>query len=167
MCPFMAPFSGLPAAQPKNVPGGRFPCTNMSVFFRFGVFSMITAMLMANPSAKAESYTLPGESSKPSAEEFIGTPGLVGIFYGHLPRDRHPRQKVTLVLLADPESGAPKGYVPERIGIAKTPNARLITKGSWKLIKDANPPAAVIYELDSEAPPALRAFGKQSSLRFV
>ena len=32
-------------------------------FFRFGLFSMIAAMLTANPSAKAESYTLPGESS--------------------------------------------------------------------------------------------------------
>jgi hypothetical protein len=124
--------------------------------FRFGSFSMIAAMLTANPSAKAESYTLLGESSKPSAEEFIGTPGLVGIFYGHLPRDGHPRQKVALVLLADPQSGAPMGYVLERIGVAKMPNARLITKGSWKLIKDANRPAAVIYELDSEAPPELR-----------
>jgi hypothetical protein len=101
-------------------------------FFRFGLFSMIAPMLTANPSAKAETYTLPGESSKPSAEEFIGTRGLVGIYYGHLPRDGHPRQKVTLVLLADPESGVPKGYVLERIGIAKTPNARLIIKGSWK-----------------------------------
>ncbi len=125
-------------------------------FFRFGLFSMIAAMLTANPSAKAESYTLPGESSKPSAEEFIGTRGLVGIYYGHLPRDGHPRQKVTLVLLADPESGAPKGYVLERIGVAKMPNARFITKGSWKLIKDPNRPAAVIYELDSEAPSELR-----------
>jgi hypothetical protein len=127
-------------------------------FFRFGLFSMIAAMLTANPSAKAESYTLPGESSKPSAEEFIGTRGLVGIYYGHLPRDGHPRQKVTLVLLADPESGAPKGYVLERIGVAKMPNARFITKGSWKLIKDPNRPAAVIYELDSEAPSELRDF---------
>src|SRR5260370_19701019 len=65
--------------------------------FPFGLFSMIAAMLTANPSAKAESYTLPGESSKPSAEEFIGTRGLVGIYYGHLPRDGHPRQQVTLV----------------------------------------------------------------------
>jgi hypothetical protein len=32
-------------------------------FFRFGIFSMIAPMLTANPSAKAESYTLPGESS--------------------------------------------------------------------------------------------------------
>jgi hypothetical protein len=127
-------------------------------FFRFGLFSMIAAMLTANPSAKAESYTLPGESSKPSAEEFIGTRGLGGIYYGHLPRDGHPRQKVTLVLLADPESGAPKGYVLERIGVAKMPNARFITKGSWKLIKDPNRPAAVIYELDSEAPSELRDF---------
>src|SRR5258708_24769352 len=99
-----------------------------------------------------------GTSSKPSAEEFIGTRGLVGIYYGHLPRDGHPRQKVTLVLLADPESGAPKGYVLERIGVAKMPNARFITKGSWKLIKDPNRPAAVIYELDSEAPSELRDF---------
>src|SRR5215475_3627220 len=114
------------------------------VSFRFGLFSVIAAMLTANPSARAESYMLPGESSKPSAEEFIGTPGLVGIFYGHLPRDGHPRQKVTLVLLSDPESGAPKGYVLERIGVAKMPNAR--------------PRAAVIYELDSEAPPELRDF---------
>ena len=93
-------------------------------FFRFGLFSMIAPMLTANPSAKAESYTLPGESSKPSAEEFIGTRGLVGIYYGHLPRDGHPRQKVTLVLLADPESGAPNGYVLERIGVAK-----MLTRG--------------------------------------
>ena len=127
-------------------------------FFRFGLFSMIAAMLTANPSAKAESYTLPGESSKPSAEEFIGTRGLVGIYYGHLPRDGHPRQKVTLVLLADPESGAPKGYVLERIGVAKMPNARFITKGGWKLIKDPHRPAAVIYELDSEAPSEFRDF---------
>lgn len=38
--------------------------------FRFGLLSTIAAMLMANPSARAESYTLPGESSKPSADEF-------------------------------------------------------------------------------------------------
>jgi len=100
------------------------------VSFRFGLFSVIAAMLTANPSARAESYMLPGESSKPSAEEFIGTPGLVGIFYGHLPRDGHPRQKVTLVLLSDPESGAPKGYVLERIGVAKMPNARPREAGS-------------------------------------
>ena len=123
-----------------------------------GLFSMIAAILTANPSAKAESYTLPGESSQPSAEEFIGARGLVGIYYGHLPRDGHPRQKVTLVLLADPESDAPKAYVLERIGVAKMPNARVITKGSWKLIQDPNRPAAVIYELDSEAPPELRDF---------
>jgi len=126
--------------------------------FRLGFFSMIAAMLTANFSAKAESYTLPGESSQPSAEEFIGTRGLVGIYYGHLPRDGHPRQKVPLVLLADPESDASKAYVLERIGVAKTPNARVITKGSWKLIQDPNRPAAVIYELDSEAPPELRDF---------
>ena len=127
-------------------------------FFRLGLISMIAAMLTANLSAKAESYTLPGESSKPSAEEFIGRPGLVGIYYGHLPRDGHPRQKITLVLLADPDSGAPKGYVLERIGSANTPNARFITKGSWKLIIDPNRPAAIIYELDSEAPSELSDF---------
>jgi hypothetical protein len=97
-------------------------------FFRLGFFSMIAVMLTASPSAKAESYTLPGESSKPSAEEFIGTRGLVGIYYGHLPRDGLPRQKVTLVLLADPASGAPTGYVLERIGVAKIPNARFIPR---------------------------------------
>jgi hypothetical protein len=131
---------------------------NYAGIFRFGLFSLIAATLTASPSAKAESYTLPGESSKPSAEEFIGTPGLVGIYYGQLPRDGHPRLKVTLVLLADPESGAPKGYVLERIGVANTPNARLITKGRWKLIKDPNRPAAIIYELDSEAPSELSDF---------
>src|SRR6516164_9555427 len=76
---------------------------------------------------------LPGESSKPSAEEFIGKPGLVGIYYGHLPRDGRPRQKVTLVLFADPKSGSPKEYTLERIGVGKVPNARYITKGTWKL----------------------------------
>jgi hypothetical protein len=119
---------------------------------------MTIFMLVATLSSKAESYTLPGESSKPAAEEFIGAPGLVGIYYGQLPRDGHPRQKVTLVLLADPTSGAPKEYVLERIGVSKLPNARLISKGSWKLLKDPNRPAAVIYELDSEAPSELRDF---------
>jgi hypothetical protein len=126
--------------------------------FWLAIASTIVVLLTANPSAKAESYTLAGESSNPAAEEFIGTPGLVGIFYGQLPRDGQPRQKVTLVLLADPQSGAPKGYVLERIGVAKTRNARTITKGHWKLLKDRNRPTAVIYELDSEAPPELREF---------
>jgi hypothetical protein len=148
--------------QPKPAPQLKRPRERSSMhkcvsLFRFGFFS-IAAMLTASPSAKAESYTLPGESSQPSAEEFIGTRGLVGIYYGHLPRDGHPRQKVTLVLLADPESDTPKAYVLERIGVAKMPNARVITKGSWKLIQDPNRPAAVIYELDAEAPPELRDF---------
>src|SRR5262249_12068270 len=137
---------------------GTVPMYKYLIFFRFGLVSAIVVMLMANPSAKAESYAVPGESSNPAAEQFIGTPGLVGIFYGHLPRDGHPRKKVTLVLLADPQSRAPKGYVLEQIGVARMPNARLITKGDWKLVRDPKRPAAVIYELDSEAPSDLRHF---------
>ena len=53
--------------------------------------AVILIALLTNSRAEAESYTLPGESSEPSAEEFIGSPGLVGIYYGHLPRDGHPR----------------------------------------------------------------------------
>jgi hypothetical protein len=136
-------------------------------FLRFGVFSMIAAMLMANPSAKAESYTLPGESSKPSAEEFIGTPGLVGIFYGHLPRDGHPRQKVTLVLLADPQSGAPKGYVLERIGVAKMPDARLITKGSRKLIRMQTAQQQSSTNSIQKLRQSSGTFGKSTSRRFL
>src|SRR5690242_10932914 len=60
--------------------------------FSLRLFSMIAVMFTANPSAKAESYTLPGGSSQPSAEEVIGPPGLAGIYYGHLTRDGHPRQ---------------------------------------------------------------------------
>ena len=120
--------------------------------------AVILTTLLTNSRVEAESYTLPGESSKPSAEEFIGSPGLVGIYYGHLPRDGHPRQKVTLVLVADPKSGAPKGYTLEQIGVGKIPNARYITKGSWKLVKDPKRPEAVIYELDADAPPDLRVF---------
>ena len=120
--------------------------------------AVILIALLTNSRAEAESYTLPGESSEPSAEEFIGSPGLVGIYYGHLPRDGHPRQKVTLVLVADPKSGAPKGYTLEQIGVGKIPNARYITKGSWKLVKDPKRPEAVIYELDADAPPDLRVF---------
>jgi hypothetical protein len=112
----------------------------------------------SSPRAEAESYALPGESSKPSAEEFIGKPGLVGIYYGHLPRDGRPRQKVTLVLFADPKSGSPKEYTLERIGVGKVPNARYITKGTWKLVEDPKRPGASIYELDSEAPSELRDF---------
>src|SRR5262249_38682713 len=44
------------------------------------------SVLAFNPSAHAESYTLPGESSRPAAEELIGSPGLVGIYYGQLPK---------------------------------------------------------------------------------
>ncbi len=65
---------------------------------------------------------------------------------------------MTLILLANPESGTPKGHVLERVGVATTPNARSTTKGSWKLVKDPNRPAAVTYELDSEAPSELRDF---------
>ena len=120
--------------QPKPAPKLKRPRERSSMhkyvsLFRFGFFSTIAAILTANPSAKAESYTLPGESSQPSAEEFIGNPGLVGIYYGHLPRDGDPRQKVTLVLLADPKSDAPQGYVLERIGVAKMPNARVNHQG--------------------------------------
>src|SRR5258708_13417357 len=48
--------------------------------------------------------------------------------------------------------------VVERMGVAKKPNGPFITKGRWKLIKDPNRPAAVVYELDSEAPSELRDF---------
>lgn len=107
--------------------------------------------------AQAQSYTLPGESSPPAAEEFIGAPGLVGIYFGHLPCDGRPRQKVTLVLVSDPRSGAPKGYTLERL-VVGGPNVRYVTKGSWKQIKDPKRPGAVIYELDSEAPQEFRDF---------
>ena len=117
----------------------------------FGVFALLS-VLAFNPSAHAESYTLPGESSPPAAEELIGSPGLVGIYYGQLPKDGHPRLKMTLVLVADPKSGEPKGYMLERIGVTREPNTRHITKGTWKRIKDGNRPGAVVYELDSQAP---------------
>src|SRR5215471_15653103 len=39
----------------------------------FGVFAFLSALAF-NPSAHAESYSLPGESS-PAAEELIGSPG--------------------------------------------------------------------------------------------
>lgn len=128
------------------------------IFLRLIPVSLVFVLWMTNPSAKAETYTLPGESSKPSAEEFIGTQELSGIYYGQLPRDGRPRLKVTLVLLADPKSGTPTGYVLEQIGVAKMPNSRFITKGTWKQISDAKRPGAVIYELDSEAPSELRDF---------
>src|SRR5215469_3661900 len=114
----------------------------------FGVFAFLS-VLAFNPSAHAESYTLPGESSPPAAEELIGSPGLVGIYYGQLPKDGHPRLKMTLVLVTDPKSGEPKGYMLERIGVTREPNTRHITKGTWKRIKDGNRPGAVVYELDS------------------
>ena len=117
----------------------------------FGVFAFLS-VLAFNPGAHAESYTLPGESSRPAAEELIGSPGLVGIYYGQLPKDGHPRLKMTLVLVADPKSGEPTGYMLERIGVTTEPNTRHITKGTWKRIKDANRPGAVVYELDSQAP---------------
>ena len=104
-------------------------------FGKVGSFALIFVILAISLPAKAESYTLPGESSKPSAEEFIGQPGLVGIYYGHLPRDGHPRQKVTLILVADPKSGTPKGYTLEQIGVTKTANARYITKGTLQTCK--------------------------------
>src|SRR5215813_14101769 len=66
----------------------------------FRVFAFLS-VLAFNPWAHAESYTLPGESSPPAAEELIGSPGLVGIYYGQLPKDGHPRLKMTLVLVAD------------------------------------------------------------------
>src|SRR5215469_4058817 len=56
----------------------------------FGIFAFLS-VLAFNPWAHAESYTLPGESSRPAAEELIGSPGLVGIYYGQLPKDGHPR----------------------------------------------------------------------------
>jgi len=117
----------------------------------FGVFAFLS-VLAFNPSAHAESYTLPGESSPPAAEELIGSPGLVGIYYGQLPKDGHPRLKMTLVLVANPKSGEPNGYMLERIGVMREPNTRHITKGTWKRIKDGNRPGAVVYELDSQAP---------------
>jgi hypothetical protein len=117
----------------------------------FGVFAFLS-VLAFNPGARAESYTLPGESSRPAAEELIGSPGLVGIYYGQLPKDGHPRLKMTLVLVADPKSGEPRGYTLERVGVPKDPNTRHITKGTWRRIQDANRPGAVVYELDSEAP---------------
>ena len=51
----------------------------------FGIFAFLS-VLAFNPWAHAESYTLLGESSRPAAEELIGSPGLVGIYYGHLPK---------------------------------------------------------------------------------
>jgi hypothetical protein len=135
-----------------------FIYNNNILLLPISLFAVILVILLKNIWAQAESYTLPGESSKPSAEEFIGSPELVGIYYGHLPRDGHPRQKVTLVLVADPQSGAPKGYTLEQIGVGKMPNARYITKGSWKLVKDPKRPEAVIYQLDADAPPDLRVF---------
>ena len=104
-------------------------------FGKVGSFALSFVILAISLPAKAESYTLPGESSKPSAEEFVGKPGLVGIYYGHLPRDGHPRQKVTLILVADPKSGTPKGYTLEQIGVTKTANARYITKGTLQTCK--------------------------------
>src|SRR5262249_60998921 len=116
-----------------------------------GIFAFLS-VLAFNPWAHAESYTLPGESSRPAAEELIGSPGLVGIYYGQLPKDGHPRLKMTLVLVADPKSGEPNGYMLERIGVTREPNTRHITKGTWKRIKDGNRPGAVVYELESQAP---------------
>src|SRR5215468_12242825 len=93
-----------------------------------GVFAFLS-VLAFNPWAHAESYTLPGESSRPAAEELIGSPGLVGIYYGHLPKDGHPRLKMTLVLIEDPKSGEPEGYMLERIGVTREPNWRSLYSG--------------------------------------
>src|SRR5215813_8852132 len=94
----------------------------------FGVFAFLS-VLAFNPWAHAESYTLPGESSPPAAEELIGSAGLVGIYYGQLPKDGHPRLKMTLVLVADPKSGEPKGYMLERIGVTREPNTGISQRG--------------------------------------
>ena len=103
----------------------------------FRVFAFLS-VLAFNPWAHAESYTLPGESSRPAAEELIGSPGLEGIYYGQLPKDGHPRLKMTLVLVAGPKPGEPKGYMLEGMGVTREPNTRHT--------------GAVVYELDSQAP---------------
>jgi hypothetical protein len=65
---------------------------------------------------------------------------------------------MTLVLVADPKSDEPKGYMLERIGVTAEPNTRHITNGTWKRIKDANRLGANMYELDSQAPAEYRRF---------
>jgi len=83
-----------------------------------GVFAFLS-VLAFNPWAHAESYTLPGESSPPAAEELIGSPGLVGIYYGQLPKDGHPRLKMTLVLVADQKSGEPRCRLLHHNGVGR------------------------------------------------
>jgi hypothetical protein len=126
------------------------------------VLTILAISISVNPlmkaAARAESYDVPAESSQPSSDGLVsGAPGLVGIFYGHLPKDGHPRQKVLLTLFSDPKSGAPNGYTLEQVGVVKG-NFRHITKGNWSLIKDQKRPDATIYELDSQAPADLRHF---------
>jgi hypothetical protein len=122
------------------------------------VIIMTANFLLWAPPVQGESYTLPGETTRPSSEGLVtGTPGLVGVFYGHLPCSDCQRQKTLLILFSDPQLGTPKAYTLERIRVGKG-NRRHITKGTWSQVTDRNRPGAAIYALDDQAPRDLRRF---------
>ena len=107
--------------------------------------------------ALSETYVLDGPTTKPSSEGLTkDTPGLVGVFFGHVPCEDCHRTKMLLILFKDP-NGKPKDYTLERIGVGKG-NDRHITKGSWKYFRDPPRPGATIYRLDAETPEAFRTF---------
>jgi len=118
---------------------------------------ILMALIFTSPT-RGESYVLPGETSKPASEGLVtGTPGLVGIFYGHLPCNDCQRQKTLLILFVDPKTNSPKSYTLERILVGKG-NERHVTKGTWSLVKDKSRPGATIYELDNQAPVHMKRF---------
>jgi hypothetical protein len=116
----------------------------------------LCVILLASGCSNGEKTPTAIEPWYPAANE-NGDP-VFAVFEGFLPCSDCTRIKFSLVLYAEGQTNTPSTYMVARVYVAKGDD-RTVNEGAWTITQGTGlDPAAVVYQLDSNAPEEFRSF---------
>lgn len=84
---------------------------------------------------------------------------IFAVFESRLPCADCEKIKFALVLYRDSATKAPTTYKLARVYVARSPEDRIVVDGTWAITRGTTlDPDAVVYQLDTHAPPEFRSF---------